>query len=502
MHTHTGHQSLSALGSHTLLAVATLTIMVGCVIVPGLPAVAAQLGVGSGGSWLVTLPALGVVLFGPAAARLMERAGLRRALMLGLFLYGLLGAAGPYLRGAWLIYADRLLLGGATALVMAAGTGLISTFYTGRARLAMIARQGMAIELGGVLFLFAGGLLAQQRWSLPFALYLCAWALLALVHFCVPVTAVAAPAFAASTAAPASATPTVSSTPRHGGPTAAAAAMPAQVKTAFAAALLSMVAFFAGIIMLPARLAGLGVDEAGTGYFLSFISLVAVGGAALLPALGRRASGRAVLVAALLAYAAAHGCFTVAQSPAQWPALLAGALLHGLGFGLSIPLLNHLVIEHSADGARARHLAYLSMAIFCGQFLSSFMEFLPGGPGVVFAGAGLISLLSAAAFALAMGRQRPSPVTTEDTRAMELSQASLLLDPAPCNWKPALNGCPTACCTWPAAPICTTARARCSNGGSARVPARASTSGGTPWTTCPATGPKAAPIRTWVRSIW
>ena len=94
MHTHTGHQSLSALGSHTLLAVATLTIMVGCVIVPGLPAVAAQLGVGSGGSWLVTLPALGVVLFGPAAARLMERAGLRRALMLGLFLYGLLGAAG------------------------------------------------------------------------------------------------------------------------------------------------------------------------------------------------------------------------------------------------------------------------------------------------------------------------------------------------------------------------------------------------------------------------
>ena len=110
MHTHTGHQSLSALGSHTLLAVATLTIMVGCVIVPGLPAVAAQLGVGSGGSWLVTLPALGVVLFGRAAARLMERAGLRRALMLGLFLYGLLGAAGPYLRGAWLIYADRLLL--------------------------------------------------------------------------------------------------------------------------------------------------------------------------------------------------------------------------------------------------------------------------------------------------------------------------------------------------------------------------------------------------------
>ena len=32
-----------------------------------------------------------------------------------------------------------------------------------------------------------------------------------------------------------------------------------------------------------------------------------------------------------------------------------------------------------APTARARHLAYLSMAIFCGQCLS-FMEFLPGGP--------------------------------------------------------------------------------------------------------------------------
>ena len=48
--------------------------------------------------------------------------------MLGLFLRSA-GRGGPYLRGIWLIYADRL-LGGATALVMAAGTGLISTFYT------------------------------------------------------------------------------------------------------------------------------------------------------------------------------------------------------------------------------------------------------------------------------------------------------------------------------------------------------------------------------------
>lgn len=53
-------------------------------------------------------------------------------------------------------------LGGVTALVMAAGTGLISEFYEGHERLTMIARQGMPIELGGVIFLFIGEVLASE----------------------------------------------------------------------------------------------------------------------------------------------------------------------------------------------------------------------------------------------------------------------------------------------------------------------------------------------------
>ena len=95
----------------------------------------------------------------------------------------------------------------------------------------MIARQGMAIELGGCCSCSPAACWRNSAGACR-SRCTCAPALLALVHFCVPVTAVAAPTFAASTAAPASATPTVSTAPRHGGPTAAAAAMPAQVKTA------------------------------------------------------------------------------------------------------------------------------------------------------------------------------------------------------------------------------------------------------------------------------
>ena len=150
---------------------------------------------------------------------------------------------------------------------MAAGTGLISTFYTA-ARLAMIARQGMAIELGGVLFLFAGGLLARNSAGACRSRCTCApgrcwrW-------------------FISACPSQRSQRPHSPHRPQRlhlphlpyrPRPVTAARLPPlppcrAQVKTAFAAALLSMVAFFAGIIMLPARLAGLGVDEAGTGYF-------------------------------------------------------------------------------------------------------------------------------------------------------------------------------------------------------------------------------------------
>ncbi|MDV7211124.1 MFS transporter [Azotobacter beijerinckii] len=377
-------KSLSPLGSLTLLTVAALTIMVGCVIVPGLPAVAANLGIETSASWLVTLPSLGVVVFGPLAARLMEKMGLRRALMLGLFMYGLLGGAGVLLRGTWLIFADRLLLGGATAVVMAAGTGLISEFYQGHARLAMIAKQGMSIELGGVIFLFIGGLLAMQGWSYPFALYFIAWILLAFVKLTIPKAAEVPPnVHVASTSV----------------------GLSPALKTTFVAAALSMVVFFTGIIILPGKLMDNGFDEAKTGYFLSFISLVAIGGAALLPAISKRIGERGVLVIAMLAYAVAHICFVCSFIPA----LVVGAVMQGLGFGLCVPLVNHLTIEHSTDRSRGRNLAYLSMAIFSGQFLSSFMEFVPGNSSTIFMTAAMMSLFSAAAFAVHMkAGQKPT----------------------------------------------------------------------------------------------
>ncbi len=179
---------LNSIGSYTLLCIACLTIMVGALVAPGLITISNALGVADNAILLVTLPALGAVIFAPIAGKLIDKYGAYRSLIVGLFLYGALGASVYWLHGPTFVFANRILLGGITAVVMAGSTVLISQWYFGKARLGMIAKQGMAIELGGVLFLFLGGIFAAKHWALPLSLYLIAWVFLAMLFIFVPRT--------------------------------------------------------------------------------------------------------------------------------------------------------------------------------------------------------------------------------------------------------------------------------------------------------------------------
>ncbi|WP_067701956.1 MULTISPECIES: MFS transporter [unclassified Erwinia] len=364
-------KTLPQTGGFTLMAVACLTIMVGCVIVPGLPSISRHLGVEDAAGWLVTLPALGVVLFGPLAGRIVDRAGLTRSLHIGLFLYGLFGAGGAFLHGHWAVFTDRLLLGMPTALVMSSGTALISSFYHGEARMRMIARQGMSIELGGVIFLFLAGLLATAGWRWPFTLYLLAWVLLAMVLAFIPGDPHTAPEETAAS-------------PR---------AKTGALRLTYTAALFSMICFFTAIILLPLHFNAIGVSEAQTGYFLSFVSLIAVFAAWLMPELVRRLSGRVTLALAFTLYAVGHLLFAFAPS---MPFFVPGGIVMGCAFGFSVPLVNHLMVQLSSPAQRGRNLARLSMALFLGQFLAGFMGYLPGNSTAVFTAAALIAAAMAA----------------------------------------------------------------------------------------------------------
>lgn len=364
--------TISTFGGFTLLLVAGLTIMVGCILLPGLPEIAAALGVSHAAGWLITLPSLGVVLGGPLAGKVIDRYGARTALQYGLFIYGLSGIAGMFCHGLPTVIIDRLILGGATAVVMSSGTALLAAFYHGQTRLTMIARQGMAIEFGGVIFLFISGLLAVQDWRWPFLLYLLSWGMLAMVRYLVPVPVAQASAGSSADNVTAAGAPSL--------------------RGVLFAALMSMICFFTAVIVIPKQFYQAGIGASDTGYFLSMVSLVAVAAAALMPVLVKKISEPGTLRLAFICYAAAFALFAEAGSLSG--VIMAGVLL-GSGFGLSVPLVNHMTVSRSDSGNRGRRLASLSMALFSGQFLASFMAMLPGGSSMIFAVTSGFSLLVA-----------------------------------------------------------------------------------------------------------
>jgi len=344
--------------SITLLLIACLTIMVGCVIVPGISLIAPQLGVSQAAAWLITTPSLGVVLFGPFVGRIIDKLGLYPSLLSGLFMYGMIGAGGALVHGPWLVFTNRLFLGGTTALVMASGTGFISYFYQGRARLNMMAKQGMAIEAGGVIMLTAGGLLAGVSWYLPFSLYLIAWIFMLLVMAFVPRP----------------------ERNEHASAEDVPDKIPQSLKLVYFSALMSLIVFFSAVILLPFKLQGMGFSETQTGYFLSFLSLVAVIAASQMPRVSRMIGEYQMLILAFIFYIFGHCLFYFSD---VLPMLIAGAFFTGFGFGFTVPLLNHMTVEKSHPQQRGRMLAYLSMAIFSGQFLSSFVGMLPCNLGLI-----------------------------------------------------------------------------------------------------------------------
>jgi len=92
------------------------------------------------------------------------------------------------------------------------------------------------------------------------------------------------------------------------------------------------------------------------------------------------------------------------------PLLVLGAIAMGAGFGLSVPLVNGMTVERCPAPVRAKGLAYLSIAIFAGQFLSSFMELIPGKNGTAFLAAAGLALCAAAA--MGMGRKHVDQAAT------------------------------------------------------------------------------------------
>jgi len=357
--------------------------MVGTLLAPGLVSISDGLGIVENSVFLITLPSLGAVVFAPFAGKLIDKYGAYKLLIIGLLLYGLFGACLYFINGATLIFINRFLLGGITAIVMASCTVLISIWYSGEARLNMIAKQGMAVELGGVIFLFLGGLLASIFWGLPLILYTIAWLFLAMLLLFVPF----------KHPADVSTEQSVETFPNS--------AKKMSLKHVYLVATLAMTIFFISTVSLPITMKTQQFNEAQIGQLLAFISLIAVATAGFMPKVTKLMSEQKILSLAFIAYGLSYLCFLQASTVF----LIFGAVFIGIGFGFSIPLLNHMTVELSEVKVRGRNLSYFTMAVFSGQFLTSFIEYIPGGINNVFIGCTVCSVLIAV-FLLVISRKR------------------------------------------------------------------------------------------------
>ncbi|NIX75637.1 MFS transporter [Microvirga terricola] len=168
-----------------LLMAAALTTMANATISPALPGLERLFADDPNAAMLVRLlvpaPSLSVALCAPFAGLVADRCGRRQMLLAGVILFVIAGSAGLFLPDLPTIFASRLVLGFAVALIMTAQTALIGDYYTGDDRGTLTGLQISARNFGGLAFISLAGWFAVVSPRLPFVIYGVAAAFLPLM---------------------------------------------------------------------------------------------------------------------------------------------------------------------------------------------------------------------------------------------------------------------------------------------------------------------------------
>jgi MFS family permease len=335
-----------------LLAVACLTVMSAATIAPALPRMAEAFGGAPNAELLsklvLTAPAVAIALCAPFAGALVDRFGRVGILRGSLVLYGLAGTAGYVLEDLYAILASRAVLGVAVAGTMTSVTALVGDYYSGEARTRYAGLQSLAMSLGAVVCVAAGGLLADVGWRLPFLIYLTGWAVLVpvLLYVVEPRRPAVSP-------------------PAHGH----GAAFPlGPIAGAYGITFFAVAMFYMIPVQIPFLLRTIGVDSGtAAGVVVAAASLTAAGGSAWFARL-RRSDG--VFGVYAWAFGLMAAGYAVAGLAGTFAGALAGAAVAGVGVGLFFPNSNLWVLALAPPAVRGQLAGGLTSAIFVAQFLS------------------------------------------------------------------------------------------------------------------------------------
>ncbi|MBY6708636.1 MFS transporter [Rhodococcus sp. BP-241] len=307
----------------------------------------------------VTAPALMIGALALVAGRVIDRVGRIRLLTVALVVYSLFGVAPFFLDSLPLIVASRLGVGVAEAAIMTCCTTLIADYFEGTERARWFGLQVVFTSLSAVVFIGAGGALAQNDWRFPFWLYTVGilFAIIAPLVLWQPRS-----------------TATVHRTgaPVHWRP----------LLVPLAVTLFGGAVFYAPIVQIPITLDAVGVDNAGT---IGAVSAVVAVATALAAFTFGRVSGAGPKVLLPIAFGASGVGLAMVGLAATPLLVAAGGIVASAGCGLLLPTLLLAVVSDLDFAQRARGTGAWTAAMFSGEFASPLVVV---ALGAVFGGLG------------------------------------------------------------------------------------------------------------------
>lgn len=376
----------------TLLFISTLTIMSGATISASLPGIAARFAdvenVALLSRLVLTLPAIFIAMFSPAAGFLVDRFGRRPLLLASLALFAVAGASGLFLDTLPALLAGRAVLGIAVGGIMTATTALVGDFFQGPARDRYMGLQQAFVGIGGTIFLTGGGFLAEVHWRGPFLIYTVAILLLpAALAFLPEPRRVRAAGSATGEG-------------KLDGRTIAL------LGTLFLAAAVNMIAFYMMPTQLPFYLEHLGFAAPSlAGAAIGAGQLVGVVSALAFAPL-RRSLG--IMGVFGLGFVSAGLSFLLLSGAESYLGVLVAMAVSGVCMGTIMPNFAAAAMLLAPPALRGRVSGLLVSSIFAGQFLSPVVSqplIASSGYGGAYAMVGsIVLILGVAAFAIRLAR--------------------------------------------------------------------------------------------------
>lgn len=337
----------------TLLLTGSMTVLAGAGITADIPEIQMHFQetpyAGLLSKLILTLPALMIALLAPFAGRIVDKYGRKKPLILSLILYALAGTSGFFLDNLFTILAGRAILGVAVAGLMTVNTTLIGDYFEGTERSHFMGIQSAFMSFGGVVFVTAGGLLADISWRAPFLIYSFSLLILALA-----VKYIYEPTILVKTAGEEE----ISKPPQR----------MTEYLIVYLVAFLGMLFFYVIPTQAPFLLHQTGqLSNTQIGYSVSAAILA---GAITSLQYGRIKQNLNFHQIYSITFALmGAGYFAIMFVNGYW-FIMAGLVVAGFGTGLLMPNTNLWLITLAPAERRGRMVGYLNMAVYTGQFLS------------------------------------------------------------------------------------------------------------------------------------